>query len=135
MNKKIKYTIAIIIIIVFGFVAFSSFSDQVTPYVTFAQAKESGKRVQIIGLPMNEQSRIDPRTGALHFSLREEETADTIYVVYSEGPKPGNFEQADKIVVIGRYEDGIFNSERLLVKCPSKYQGQEDYSRMDHEGI
>ncbi|MBD3168642.1 MAG: cytochrome c maturation protein CcmE [candidate division Zixibacteria bacterium] len=134
MNKKVKYIIAVAVIVVFGFIAFSSLSDQVTPYVTFAQAKESGKRVQIIGMLIDGESKTDKQSGALHFSLREEETLDTLSVIYTGGPKPGNFEQADKVVAIGQYKDGIFHSERLLVKCPSKYEGEE-YEKMDHEEV
>jgi cytochrome c-type biogenesis protein CcmE len=39
--------------------------------------------------------------------------------------KPANFEDAVSIVAIGRYENGVFAAEKLLVKCPSKYQGEE----------
>jgi cytochrome c-type biogenesis protein CcmE len=54
-------------------------------------------------------------------------------VEYS-GTKPGNFEQADKVVLIGRYQNGIFSADQLLVKCPSKYQGTSaaDSTQMQH---
>jgi cytochrome c-type biogenesis protein CcmE len=54
-------------------------------------------------------------------------------VVY-DGAKPANFEQADQVVVIGRYENGLFVADQLLVKCPSKYQGSDpnDSSRRSH---
>jgi cytochrome c-type biogenesis protein CcmE len=45
-------------------------------------------------------------------------------VVY-RGIKPANFRDALSIVAIGRYESGALHAEKLLVKCPSKYQGQE----------
>ena len=41
------------------------------------------------------------------------------------GIKPGNFKDAISIVAIGRYRDGRIEAEKLLVKCPSKYQGAE----------
>ena len=41
------------------------------------------------------------------------------------GVKPGNFEQATEIVAIGQYQNGGFEADQLLVKCPSKYQGLE----------
>ena len=45
-------------------------------------------------------------------------------VVY-RGIKPGNFRDAISIVAIGRFQDGRIEAEKLLVKCPSKYQGAE----------
>ena len=43
------------------------------------------------------------------------------------GVKPANFEDAISIVAIGHYESGRdeFVANKLLVKCPSKYQGAE----------
>jgi cytochrome c-type biogenesis protein CcmE len=41
--------------------------------------------------------------------------------VVFQGVKPGNFDQAEKIVVIGRYQEGAFHASQILVKCPSKY--------------
>ena len=33
--------------------------------------------------------------------------------------------QAISIVAIGRFREGHIDAEKLLVKCPSKYQGAE----------
>jgi cytochrome c-type biogenesis protein CcmE len=44
-------------------------------------------------------------------------------VIY-HGVKPANLEQAEEIVVIGRYTGGHFEADQLLVKCPSKYQAE-----------
>ena len=41
------------------------------------------------------------------------------------GVRPGNFKDAISIVAIGRYHEGRIEAEKLLVKCPSKYQGAE----------
>jgi cytochrome c-type biogenesis protein CcmE len=40
--------------------------------------------------------------------------------------KPGNFNEATQVVAIGRYRDGVLEAEKLLVKCPSKYQGLDE---------
>jgi cytochrome c-type biogenesis protein CcmE len=44
-------------------------------------------------------------------------------VIYN-GVKPANLEEAEEIVVIGRYTQGQFEADQLLVKCPSKYQAE-----------
>ena len=44
-----------------------------------------------------------------------------------DGVKPANFEEAISIVAIGSWsaEASELHAEKLLVKCPSKYQGVE----------
>ena len=126
MNNKLRITIGVVIITVFGYIAWSSFSEQITPYVDFRAARDSGRSVQVIGELVNSYSKIDSVSGMLKFSLREKKTGELLEVEYTGGPKPANFEQADKIVAIGRYNEGIFHSNQLLIKCPSKYQGLEN---------
>jgi cytochrome c-type biogenesis protein CcmE len=48
------------------------------------------------------------------------EDGDVMPVTFT-GSKPGNFDQAEKVVVIGRYHEGVFQASQILVKCPSKY--------------
>jgi len=43
-----------------------------------------------------------------------------------KGLKPGNFHDATQVVAIGRFHRGTLEAEKLLVKCPSKYQGVEE---------
>ena len=43
-----------------------------------------------------------------------------------KGLKPGNFNDATQVVAIGRFHGGTLEAEKLLVKCPSKYQGIEE---------
>jgi cytochrome c-type biogenesis protein CcmE len=47
-------------------------------------------------------------------------------VVEYDGAKPSNFDEADKIVAIGRWEKnkGAFEAKELLIKCPTKYEGR-----------
>ena len=45
--------------------------------------------------------------------------------VVFHGEVPGNFEQANSVTVIGKAGEDGFVAENMLVKCPSKYQGEE----------
>ena len=103
---------------------FSLSDDLMTPYVPVDSAKkDAGKLVQIIG-------KIDPAKPDRHtekeffFSIIDDKSSK-IDIVY-KGVKPLNFERADQIVCIGRFnsKDNIFVAEKLLVKCPSKYENQ-----------
>jgi cytochrome c-type biogenesis protein CcmE len=58
------------------------------------------------------------------FSIQDEH-GDVMKVAY-KGLKPGNFNEATQVVAIGRFHGGTLEAEKLLVKCPSKYQGTEE---------
>ncbi len=118
---KAKYLIGIVIIIVFVIFGALSFRKTLTPYVSFVEARRTGSTVQVIGEVVFPEVKYDIKTHQLQFPITDD-NQDKIMVVYS-GTKPANFEQATSVVVIGRYKNGIFEADQLLVKCPSKYQG------------
>jgi hypothetical protein len=67
--------------------------------------------------------RYDAKIEELGFDLVDADGRH-LPVVY-RGVRPGNFKDAISIVAIGRYHEGRIEAEKLLVKCPSKYQGAE----------
>lgn len=42
-------------------------------------------------------------------------------VQYNE-PMPPDFTKSEKVVVVGSYRGDVFVAEKILLKCPSKYQ-------------
>ena len=42
--------------------------------------------------------------------------------VHYHGTEPDQFRSAHHIVAVGSYKDGAFEADRLLIKCPSKYE-------------
>ena len=111
-----------------GFAGFSlsSFKETLTPYVSFEQAREADRVVQVAGGLEKGSSSYEDEKDFLYFTLQDPKTRETIRVRY-RGLKPANFEEAISIVAIGQYDDGTkeFEANKLLVKCPSKYQGAE----------
>jgi cytochrome c-type biogenesis protein CcmE len=45
----------------------------------------------------------------------------SIRVVYNN-PKPENFEMSEKLVLQGKYMNGLFECKTIQTKCPSKYK-------------
>ncbi len=125
MNRRTVWTLAGAGLIV-AFIAFGAgaFKSSLTPYVSFEVARSSGNAVQVAGRLLPDSSRFDAGQGALTFTLVDE-AGDTLPITY-KGMKPGNFEEATQIVAIGRFNGSALEAERLLVKCPSKYQGVEE---------
>lgn len=113
-------------VLLLGFLALglSTFSKSMTPYVSFQEAKSSRRTVQVMGALQKDTTRYDTASSTLLFTLVDPKTHEVIPVAYKD-VKPGNFEDAISIVAIGKYDGATFTAEKLLVKCPSKYQGEE----------
>ena len=119
MNRR-KLLIGGMVIAVFLVFGMVSFQKTLTPYVSFAEARAAGRTVQVKGYPDHRNARFDPERKAFTFSMKDEE-GELMNVVY-RGPKPGNFEQAESVVAIGRFHEDALQSDQILVKCPSKYE-------------
>ena len=118
-GRAIPGTVAIAI---FGTMAFLNFNKAVAPYVPFAEARASSGTVQVSGFPDHRGASFDMKSGEFRFTMKDDE-GDRMTVAY-KGPQPGNFDQAEKVVVIGNYHEGTFEASQILVKCPSKYDDE-----------
>ena len=45
-------------------------------------------------------------------------------VLYN-GSKPQDFERSEQIVVVGKMDGDEFHASQILMKCPSKYNGNQ----------
>lgn len=122
---KKGYWVAAAFAAAFVLLGVTAFQKTLTPYVTFDEARKARGVVQVMGSLDKTSDRYDTDKGELVFDLVDPKGAK-LPVAY-RGIKPGNFKDAISIVAIGRYEKGRgrIEAEKLLVKCPSKYQGAE----------
>ena len=88
------------IVAIIGFVAFGAgaFKSNLTPYVSFQQARATSDAVQVAGKLVQGSDLFDEKSSVLRH-------------------------EATQVVAIGRFRGGALDAEKLLVKCPSKYQG------------
>ncbi len=119
MKKSRVFFLAVIVI----FIAYSSlvYQSSLTTYVDFAQAKSTKSAVQVKGTLATSKITQTEDGRAIAFVLRDD-NGEEVTVTYP-GVKPEGIEQAAGIVAIGKYANGQFQADKLLVKCPSKYQG------------
>ncbi|HEV2064749.1 MAG TPA: cytochrome c maturation protein CcmE [Thermoanaerobaculia bacterium] len=120
---KKGYWIAAVLALGFVVLGLTAFQKTLTPYLSFDEARKAKGTVQIMGALDKESDRYDTASQELSFDLLDEK-GGRIRVAY-RGTKPGNFKDAVSVVAIGRYAGGRIDAEKLLVKCPSKYQGAE----------
>jgi cytochrome c-type biogenesis protein CcmE len=125
-KSKIWTVVGIAMLVAFSGFAFTTFRSSLTPYVSFDEARAAGRVVQVAGGLEQGSSRFDESASQLHFALHDQATGAKLPVRYA-GLKPANFEDAVSIVAIGRWDGAAseFEAKKLLVKCPSKYQGSE----------
>ena len=126
MSKKGYYFLGIVLLMAFAGFSASAFKETLTPYVPYETARKGDRVVQVAGALSKGSSSYVAAEESLYFTLQEPETKETLRIRY-KGLKPANFEDAISIVAIGRYDQAAqnFEADKLLVKCPSKYQGAE----------
>ena len=126
MNKKGYYFLGVVLLLAFAGFSASAFKETLTPYVSYEEARRGGQ-VQVAGALVKGSSAYETSKDAFFFTIKDPKDANETIRVRYHGLKPANFEEAISIVAIGRYEQGAneFAADKLLVKCPSKYQGAE----------
>jgi cytochrome c-type biogenesis protein CcmE len=120
MKGKTRLVVGLAAIAVFATLGLLNFKQSMTPYVTFAEAKEAGRTVQVAGFPDHRGAGLDAEAGLFTFTMKDE-AGDQLRVVYPGG-KPGNFDQAQSVVVVGTCDGDVMEAKQILVKCPSKYE-------------
>jgi cytochrome c-type biogenesis protein CcmE len=123
-----KYIIGGIIIVLFIVWGGYSFMQTTVQYVSIEKARTSELTVQVMGKIDFDLVNFNAEQQRLEFAIYDAEatneaTAERMPVMY-HGVVPGNFEQATSVVLKGKSSNGIFLAEQMLVKCPSKYQGE-----------
>lgn len=128
---KISHIIAIVVIAAAVGIIISSTGEAGT-YVTFDQAEEMSdngmtSNIHVVGqLKKNKAGEIvgiHPSPDKLTFSFIMVDEDNREQMVYYGEPMPPDFMRSEQVVVIGSYTDNdLFKAEKILLKCPSKYQ-------------
>lgn len=127
---KTSHIIGIIIIAVAIGIIIATAGDA-SSYVTFDEAQEMATNgntssIHVVGeLKKDANGHIvglNPTPDKLSFSfIMVDENRKEQTVFYNE-PMPADFQRSEKVVVIGSYKDNLFVADKILMKCPSKYQ-------------
>ena len=104
-----------------------TYADSST-YGDFKMAKDNiGQEYHIVGrLNKAKPMLYEPLKNANRFEFYLKDSLGIeAKVIYSE-PKPTDFDRSDKVVVIGKFDkiNGDFIANKILLKCPSKYEAE-----------
>ena len=122
-----KTHIAAIFLIALAMAAIMSTVADSSTYATFSQSKlNAGKEYHIVGqLNREKEFYYNPEENANLFSFYLIDNDNTECKVVFNGAKPQDFERSEQIVLTGKMVDGNFVASKILMKCPSKYNGNE----------
>jgi cytochrome c-type biogenesis protein CcmE len=110
--------IAAAIAVLIGFLRITSTYDTVDTAIS-----KPGKFVHLMArLDKNSTIEYDAIKNPNYLSFTAIDTlGKSIRVIYDK-PKPENFDISDKLVLQGKYENGLFVCMTIQTKCPSKYK-------------
>lgn len=127
---KKTHIIGIIIVAVAVMIIISTAGDAST-YVTFQEAQKmsqdgNNKKIHVVGKLVKDQDGnfvgINPSPDHLSVTfLMADNNNDRETVLYRD-PMPPDLLKSDQVVVVGSFKDGSFIADKILLKCPSKYQ-------------
>jgi cytochrome c-type biogenesis protein CcmE len=117
---KWKSILGLIAMAGFAGLLFFNFGSQVSGYMDFQKAAQSGSQAHVVGTWVEDRpTRYDRSANVFTFYMRDQ--TGTVRKVRYPNPKPANFEQAEQVVVEGKMDGEAFAASHILVKCPSKY--------------
>lgn len=131
---KTKYLVSIIVIAI-AVVIIMLMAGDASSYVTFKEAKELStkgfkKSIHVVGELTRSQAGeiigIEESPDKLSFKFQMVDENGFIQQVYHSNPVPTDFAKSEQVVIIGAYNEENFIAEKILLKCPSKYQEEAD---------
>lgn len=111
-----------------------STAGDASTYVSFDEAFQlasngNSKSIHVVGElkkdGAGEVIGLEPGVDKVSFSfLMIDDNGKEQKVFYNE-PMPPDFTRSEKVVVIGHYQRDLFVADKILLKCPSKYQEEK----------
>ncbi len=123
-----------LIVIAVAIVIIVSTAGDASSYVSFTEAKQiaasdGDRKIHVVGqLKKDLTGNIvgiekSPDQMAFKFVMLDQQNFEQ-QVIYPN-PMPTDFERSEQVVVIGSYKGESFVADKILLKCPSKYQEEE----------
>jgi cytochrome c-type biogenesis protein CcmE len=109
---------------IFIFLMAGLFTENISPYISVTELKSEdmvNRNVQVFGDVVVNTIKFDKDTSIQTFDITDGSNS----VEVNHRGVVNNLQNATEVVAIGKYIDGVFQADQVLVKCPSKYQEEE----------
>ncbi len=119
-----KIHIVLLVLVAAAIAVLISFLQTATTYDTVDTAiSKPGKYVHLMArLDKSQPVEYDALKDPNYLAFTAVDTLGKSVKVIYHNPKPENFEISERLVLKGKYSDGIFNCKSIQTKCPSKYK-------------
>ncbi|MDE0471894.1 MAG: cytochrome c maturation protein CcmE [Ekhidna sp.] len=133
---KAKYILGIVIIAA-AIVIIMTMTGDASSYVSFTEAKDLSDKgfkrsIHVVGeLPKTAGGKIigiEESPDKLSFKFQMVDEDGFKQQVLHANPIPADFDKSEQVVIIGTYKGEIFIAEKILLKCPSKYQEDPEFT-------
>jgi cytochrome c-type biogenesis protein CcmE len=134
MKIQGKHMVAGVLLILSAGLAFDSVSNYINPYLSVTQVvlnfeRYSGKNLQVMGV-VESGSFIRGDGGTIQFTLTDGQ--ESLPVQFT-GTTPQNFDEGKDVVAVGSLtSEASLDAAQILVKCPSKYEGENPPQQNNH---
>lgn len=124
LRRKRFIFVGLMVIIAIGYLGFMGFQSAATYYYTVSEltGQESpayGQIIRVNGWVAPGSVEQEPGSLTMRFTISE---GDQSLPVIHQGIVPDAFKVGNEVVVEGYIDqDGIFQSNNIMAKCPSKY--------------
>lgn len=127
---KKSYIFGIVIIAVAIMMIISTAGDA-SSYVSFSEAQQMSENgnsnlIHVVGTLKKDSNGhivgLQAASNKLSFSFIMVDENGKEQTVYYNEPMPADFTKSEQVVVIGSYNENNFVADKILMKCPSKYQ-------------
>lgn len=108
-----------------------STAGDASSYVTFGEAYElasngSKNKIHVVGqLKKDAEGHVvgmNPSADKTSVSFMMVDDNGKEQAVFLNDPLPNDLIKSEKVVVVGAYRDNMFVADKVLLKCPSKYE-------------
>ena len=118
-----KIHIILIVLIAVAIAAVMSTVADSSTYSSFAAAANNpDSEYHVVG-KLNKEKPLEynPQVNANLFAFYMKDNEGTELKVLYKGTKPQDFERSEQIVITGKADGTVFHADKILMKCPSKY--------------
>jgi cytochrome c-type biogenesis protein CcmE len=138
MRKSNKKALAAVLLLLsgVGILIYRGFANTSIYYMTVDELMTStlglrlsaDQAVRIGGLVVDGSIDYNQRDLALRFSIQDEDNPKAVIQALYNGAKPDTFDPEIEVLLEGTYarDKNLFLAETLLVKCPSKYESEQE---------
>jgi cytochrome c-type biogenesis protein CcmE len=122
--------VGIVVTAALGYLGYTAFMGAATYYLTVRELTARadtvyGEEVRVMGKVVEGSVQRTPETNTIRFTIADKD-GTSLPIVYS-GVVPDAFKPGSDVVMEGALErGGTFQASNLLVKCPSKYEAQQN---------